>query len=125
VMPTPDEIARVHARTFLLRVRRERLARTDAARRVRGIVGEVIRSQPVSEQPSRARIFGSLANDDFDPDRSDIDLMVWSLPAEAAQALMDQLWEAARRPVHLLRAETAPPSLLRRVLEEGMDVDVA
>jgi predicted nucleotidyltransferase len=118
------DVVRVHARTFLERVRGERLARTAAALRVRQIVGEVIRSQPVSERPSRARILGSLANDEFDAARSDIDLMVWTISSDAAQGLMDRVWEAVRRPVHLLRAETAPASLLQRVLDEGVYVDV-
>lgn len=73
----------------------------------------------------RVVLFGSLVWGRFDPERSDVDLLVWGVGHEQAAVLTDRLWQAVGRPVHLVRAENAPASLTERVEREGVPLDVA
>ena len=68
---------------------------------------------------TKAHLFGSLAWGGFDPDRSDIDLLVSGLPPTRLWDMADTLAEILGRPVHVVLAESAPPGLVERVVHEG------
>ncbi len=117
--------AALHARALLERLRGQQ-ARTDAcAARVLVALRQALRETGARYGVQQVRLFGSLARGDFDEERSDVDLLVWGIPAEERLNLVADLWDQVGRPVHVLRAETASPGLVARVLAEGMVLDVA
>ncbi len=69
----------------------------------------------------RVWLIGSLAWGGFG-ERSDVDLVVEHLPAEAASLLADLLADATGRHVDLLLLDSLPASFRRRILDEGTDV---
>jgi predicted nucleotidyltransferase len=125
--PTPAEqsVAVRCARAWLARAREEQEAARVAALETRGRAQRLVRAVPPELRPTRAALFGSLVWGGFDPERSDVDVVVWGLDASAAEELTERLWAAMGRPVHLVRAEVAPVSLLRRVERDGEVLDVA
>jgi predicted nucleotidyltransferase len=112
-----------HARRFEAKVGRELERREAAASRTQTIVREVVQRWGPAFGLERASLFGSLVWGDFDEERSDVDLMVWGLDQERAARFADDLRSATGRPVHVVRAETAAPSLLERAEREGRRVD--
>ncbi|MCU0620041.1 MAG: nucleotidyltransferase domain-containing protein [Gemmatimonadales bacterium] len=117
--------AAAHARTLVARATREVEARAAAAAAIRQGVGAALRALAPGLRISRAVLFGSLAWGEFDPARSDVDLLVWGLPAGAAIDAACAIGDRVGRPVHVVRAETAAASLRERAELEGVALDVS
>lgn len=116
---TVDLFAHLVARERAQRARRELLRSA-----VYGRLVAVFEALPPGLRPARAFLFGSLTWGGFD-ERSDVDVMVFGLSAEAGAELCAHVWDAIGRPVHLVRAETAEARLVARVGAEGEELHVA
>jgi len=113
------------ARALIARERQARRIADQAAQDTRAALERCLRGLRPEDRPQRIVLFGSLVWGRFDPERSDVDLLVWGVDHEQAAVLTDRLWQAVGRPVHLVRAENAPASLTERVEREGVALDVA
>jgi predicted nucleotidyltransferase len=115
----------VHARSLVARATQEVEARAAAAAVTRRRVDAALRALAPRLGIRRAVLFGSLAWGEFDPARSDVDLLVWGLPAGTAIDAACAIWDQVGRPVHVVRAETAAATLRERALRDGVELDVA
>jgi predicted nucleotidyltransferase len=119
-----DEIT-AYARAYVERIRRAQRADAEAAQDARARLAAAVRDLAPRLGVTRAVAFGSLVWGGFDAGRSDVDLVVWGVDVAAGAQLTAALWDLVRRPVHVLRAEDAPATLLARIAGEGVPLDVA
>jgi predicted nucleotidyltransferase len=108
------------ARTLRERDARERTLADERAREL----GERLPAAAArlrSHGATRVWLFGSLAEQRPRID-SDVDLAVEGLPASRYFAALTELAELCGTRVDLVRLETAPPSLRRRVLDLGVEL---
>lgn len=70
---------------------------------------------------SRVFVFGSVA-EGTEHERSDLDLACWDLPADRYFDLLAELILRAPVPVDLVRLESAPPSLVAKVQQDGREL---
>jgi predicted nucleotidyltransferase len=97
-----------------------RAARVGAARRAaRQEARDAIHALADAHGLRRVVLFGSVAAGDFDPDRSDVDLLVEGPPGLDVGALCGDLLARVGRMVHVVDAAHAPESLVRAALARG------
>lgn len=123
--PARENLALQCARALIARERQARRIADQAAQQTRAALERCVRELRPEDRPQRIMLFGSLVWGRFDPDRSDVDLLVWGVDHDQAALLTDRVWQAVGRPVHLVRVENAPASLIDRVEREGVSLDVA
>jgi predicted nucleotidyltransferase len=91
---------------------------------MRAAIGEAMAELGARHGVREALLFGSLAWGDFNA-RSDVDVLVFGVSTPDAIDLETNLSTRLRRTVHLIRAETASPSLVERVRRDGEVLRVA
>jgi predicted nucleotidyltransferase len=117
---TPEELA---AYLATARRRRERQQRERACRRacawdVARQAATVLQGQAAV---TRVLLFGSLARHDRFDVRSDVDLAVWGLDEQLYYRLVARLLELDPAiDIDLVRAEDAPPALLKAIEQAGI-----
>lgn len=98
--------------------------------RVQHARAERLRAQvPACARLLRARgarrvvLFGSLATGAQPHESTDVDLAVWGLSEAAARDLILDLEDLVSAEVDLVRMESAAPSLVSRVAQDGLEID--
>jgi predicted nucleotidyltransferase len=89
------------------------------AQRLKGLLPEARRVLVEVHGARRVRLFGSLANGDYNG-RSDVDLAVEGLASDEYFEALAELMELFDAPVDLVQLESARPSLRDRIAAEGL-----
>ena len=118
-----SQTARRLARSMIARHRRLGEASRAKATDLRPRVQDALQSALERCVIDRAWLIGSLTTDHFGPG-SDVDVVVQGLTIERAQ-FQETLSRALGHRVDLLCIEQLPESFQQRVLEEGLEIDVA
>jgi len=102
------------------RRRRAREARRQEALALARRLAEMLRQEFGAD---RVLLFGSVVHARLFHERSDVDLAAWGIAEDRyLRAVARCLEEDPRFSVDLIRVEEAPPGLLHRIEEEGMEL---